>query len=529
MNYRWTLPCTLTTFLAIAMATPSQAQYQGYSSSPQYGTYAPPRAQLPEWNSPSSAPSQTATPQMSSYDRAPAPHAYSPSEMPSVNPFANVRSQQPSPTNYGNAAYQPQQQYQPAPQYQSTPQYQPAARQYNTYSVSNGDPQPHAIGGGMNYANPTQQVAPTPLPNSYYDQPVQSYAPTYDAGCDPKGVAYSTGIGVRSGWYAGVGGVIMNRDLGNNLWLSVDQTDIRDRVLNSNDADYSYAGGVAATIGHYFNCGQNSIQFAYWGIYPSTAEANAYGADTAVGIDTILHFDGLQYDAGLGGGAQDLSGIFFFDAERHRVQREYSVYNIELNLLGHNFTNGCSPWQLSWLAGVRYLRFDDNFLFSSDRIDTAFTGDAREVHYAIDVENNLVGFQIGGRAGYCVGPRLSLFADTKVGIYGNHISHRSRIYGANGQAFVGDAASPYFGQDVDFTTSRDSFSMIGDLSVGANWCISPCWSINAGYRAVGVSGVALSTSQVPVDFIGALDSLQTVNSSGCLILHGAFAGINFCY
>lgn len=524
MNRKAIFTSTLTVLTSLAISASALGQYQ---SSLQYGTYGPPRTQLPQWNS-SSSPTST-------YQPNAAPHAYSPSQMPSVNPFANVRSQQQLPTSYGNASYPPATQYQgptqyqtSASRYQAAPSYQPATPTYNTYSVSSGDPQ-YPVGGGATYSGPTQQVVPAPTQELYYDQPAQSYAPQIDYACDPKSGGCASGIGVRTGWYGSVGGILLHRDRGNNVWLSYDQTDIRDRTLNTNDADFDYAGGTIATIGHYFNCGRNSIQFAYWGAYPGIAEANSYGADTAVGIDTILHYDGLQYDAGLGGGAQDLSGTFFFGADRHRVQRNYDVYNIELNLLGHNFTSGCGPWQLGWLAGVRYLRFDDDFLYSSDVIDTTFTGDAREVHYDIDVENNLIGFQIGGRANYCVGARLNLFADTKVGIYGNHMSHRSRIYGANGQAFVGDAASPYFGQDVDFASNKDNFAMIGDLSIGANWCISRCWSINVGYRAVGASGVALSTAQIPVDFIGALDSVRRVNSNGNVILHGAFAGVNFCY
>lgn len=253
----------------------------------------------------------------------------------------------------------------------------------------------------------------------------------------------------------------------------------------------------------------------------------AYAADTAVGIDTIVHFDGLQYDAGAG--AQDLMGAYFFGNDVHRVQRSYQVNNLELNLLGHNFTNGCGPLQLGWTTGVRYLQFDDDFLYSSDPNNTVFTGAPEEVHYGINATNSLVGLQFGGQANYCVGQRLNLFANTKVGLFGNHMTQSSRIYGANGQAFVGDPGNPYFGQDVDAKASRNGYSMICDLSVGGNWCVNSCWSVNLGYRAVGISGVALSTNQIPGDFIAALDSIRTVYPNGCVILHGAFAGVTYCY
>lgn len=521
MRRKGKLRWALTAGIALFSTSPLFAQQTGYSSMPEHYASSFHRAQLPLWNAtPATPPQQQFAQQSPVAQPTPTRHAQSPSQTPSVNPFANLRSrQQQESVSHFNATNQTMIQQVAQP---------PTTTQFNTYSATYGNSQFAAVGGDGLHTAPAQQVIPAPSQNSFYDQPVQNYAPQYDYGVDS--IAGGCDVVVapqgRYGWYGRVGAVIMNRDRENNLWLTYDQTDIRDRTLNSNDADFSYAGGVAATVGHYFNCGRNSIELGYWGIYPGDAEANSYGADTAAGIDSILHLDGLQYDAGAG--AQDLAGTFFFGADRHRVQRGYSVHNLELNLLGHNFAN-CGPMQLGWTAGVRYLRFDDNFLYSSDPTDTTFTGAADEVHYGIDVENNLIGFQVGGRADWCLGPRTSLFADSKFGIYGNHISHRSRIYGATSQAFVGDATSPYFGEDFDINTTRDDFSTIADLSVGARWCLNSCWNITAGYRVVAVTGVALSTNQVPVDFLAALDSVRQVDSNGCLLLHGAFVGVDYCY
>lgn len=522
MSCKWMLPIKLTTAIALAMAPPAFAQSPGYPATSPNRTPPTQRAELPQWHSVLPPTSQTSA-YVSTSPSASPPWAHGPSENSSVNPFANIHvHQQQMPVSHGGTPSQP------------AATYRPLTPSYNTSLTSSGNPQPYAMGGGMPYSAPAysapvQQQRPTPQHDSFYDQPVQSYSPQPDIGFDPKGAACSTSIGPRgrSGWYGGAIGMIMSRDRTNNLWLSYDQIDIRERVLNSNDANFSSAGGAGADIGHYFNCGRNSLQFVYWGVYPGVSEANAYGANTVAGLNTILHFDGLQYDAGTG--PQDLRGTFFFNADRHRVQRSYEAHNFELNLWGHNFTSGCGPLQLGWTAGVRYLRFDEDFLYSSDVNDVVFSGAPEELHYGIDVENNLIGFQLGGRADYCVGPRLNFFAATKVGIFGNHIRHRSRIFGATSQAFVGDPTIPFFGQDVDITSSKDDFAMIGDLSIGANWCINPCWAITAGYRAVGVSGVALSTNQVPVDFIAALDSVRAVDSNGSLILHGAFVGVNFCY
>jgi hypothetical protein len=318
----------------------------------------------------------------------------------------------------------------------------------------------------------------------------------------------------------------MTRDNADNVWLSYDQADIRDRVLNTNDADFPYAGGFGLNLGRYYNCGRNALEVSYWGVFSDVAEANALGANTVVGLDSILHFDALAYDPGTG--LQPV-GTFFFNAERHRVQRDYEIHNIELNFVGYNYNVGCSPLTLGWTAGVRFLRFDESFLYSTDPTDTVFTGAANELHYGVDTENNLIGFQIGGRGNYCFGNRLNLFADAKAGLYGNHISHNSRIFGAASSAFVNDPVSPYNLQDVNIDSSKDDVAMIGQLAVGANWCITPNWSLGVGYQALGVSGVALATQQIPRDFIGALDSLRAVDSSGSLILHGGFLTLQYCH
>jgi len=317
----------------------------------------------------------------------------------------------------------------------------------------------------------------------------------------------------------------MDRDWEDNLWLSYDQIDVQRRVLNSRDADSSYAGGVEAHVGCYFNCGQNALELGYWGIYPDSEEANVCAYDTIGGLDTLLCFDGLSYDPGTG---PELVSDGFRHGWAHRVQRDYEVHNIELNLLGYSFCSPCSRWQMNWLAGVRYIRFDEDFLYSTDPWDTVFTGDPHELHYAIDVENNLIGFQIGGRVNRCCWRNLNVFADTRVGIYGNHMEHRSAIYGSNGSAYVNDPTLPYFGQHACIDSDKDDVSVVGELLLGVDWQVSCHWSVGVGYRVLGISGVALAPNQVPI-YLSDLDSLARVDSNGDLILHGGFLSVEYSH
>lgn len=419
----------------------------------------------------------------------------------------------------------------PAPRYTSA---QPTVNPYFRGNMVSDS----ATGGPVVSPQPLQQHTPLQASPSigtgnvfhgHHSDPIQTQigSPAHCATCAV--------VQRRGSWYGGISGLVMTRDRADNVWLSYDQADIRDRSLNSNDADFPYAGGFGFNLGRYFNCGRNSIQVAYWGVFSDVAEANAYGPDQAVGLDTILHFDVLAYDPGTGpqfigdppGGGPG-GGAFHFDAERHRVQRDYEIHNIELSLLGHCYQVGCCPLTLGWTAGVRFLRFDESFLYSTDPVDAVFTGAPEELHYGIDTENNLIGVQIGGRADYCLGNRFTLFADTKAGLFGNHVSHNSRIYGSNGSAYVNDPASPYYLQDVNIDSTKDDVAILGQLAVGGNWCINRCWTLGVGYQAIGVSGVALATHQIPRDFIAALDSLRAVDSSGGLILHGGFLRLEYC-
>jgi L-2,4-diaminobutyrate decarboxylase len=71
-------------------------------------------------------------------------------------------------------------------------------------------------------------------------------------------------------------------------------------------------------------------------------------------------------------------------------------------------------------------------------------------------------------------------------------------------ARVDDAASPYFDQAIDVATDSNDFSVVGEIRLGLDWQFCNCWSVNMGYRVVGISGIALATNQVPVDFISSI-------------------------
>ena len=363
-----------------------------------------------------------------------------------------------------------------------------------------------------------------------------SYGLTGVYSCDDCG---RISCSCRSGWYGGIYGVMMTRDDENNRWLSFDSDFVTQHLLDSRDADMPWSYGGEVRLGRLFNCDRNAIEAVYWGIFPDQQEANVLGAGLTGQLNTTLSFNALEYDNMAGGVPNPLPVTNYYDGvERHRLRRNYELYNIEVNLLQLPcIATPCGPcgpvgprYRGTWFAGLRYLRFGENFNFASDHTTNVFGDDVdEEMFYFIDVQNHLIGGQIGGRGEwfFCNG-RLSLFAGAKAGIFGNHMTHQHFIGGAAGAATVDLPGTPNDGVAIDIESNRDDLSFIGELDLGMGYAINHCWTFRAGYRVVGVSGIALSTNQIPNSFSD-IEGVRNINSNGSLLLHGGYAGLELNY
>jgi opacity protein-like surface antigen len=142
------------------------------------------------------------------------------------------------------------------------------------------------------------------------------------------------------------------------------------------------------------------------------------------------------------------------------------------------------------------------------------------------LDNNLVGFQVGGEGEFCLTPGLTLDFGTKFGIYGNRIQHFSQIGGAAGVATINNG--PNLGRQFRVDNSKNDVSFLAELNLGAEYCLTDCWTLTGGYRAVAVTGVALPTNQIYPDLRGIQD-VELIASNGSLILHGAYFGAEYNY
>jgi hypothetical protein len=243
----------------------------------------------------------------------------------------------------------------------------------------------------------------------------------------------------------------------------------------------------------------------------------------------------------------------------HRVRSNFRAQNLELNLIrlpicggsscGYG-SSGCddcngygaancapaceSPFSMATLCGFRYLRIDDDFEYATmwavdDGTGTltppAYTpwDGAGELYYDINVDNHLAGFQLGAHMNYCVSCKCNVFWNSNFGLYNNHITSYQRVYGEFGPAtWVGS------GEDVSVDADKDDVAFVGEMQVGGSYDFTCNWRGVLAYRAVAISGVALSVDQMPEDFSNR-EEVALIDSNGSLIIHGVQAGVECRY
>ncbi len=417
--------------------------------------------------------------------------------------------------------------------------------QQNSVTPPSSDRWPSAVA-----PNSAQQASPSPsdvpVPNTAQPQS-GNYDGAYNSGDKYSNETYSDGGkygscddcgdlscgGCCCPWFGGVSSIFITRGDEDPLWLSYDTANSSGSLLGSHDSRMDWTPGAEIHIGYNFGmasdpCGCDpsggvcGVEAVYWGIYPEMQEALAYDPGAGA-LNSTIDFTGLNYDDG--GGAAGL-GTFYDGSFAHRLRRSFEFHNFELNLINRNLASG-GWFNVDWLAGFRYMKMDEGFEFATDNVNTTFTGTADEVYYGIDVENHLYGFQVGGRGDWHFCHNLSFNIDTKFGLFGNHMNHRSRIAGGTGTlATINNGVNS--GRAFDVSSDEDDIAFLGELKLGLSWRFCQCASATIGYRMVSVNGVAQATDQVP-QFLEDLDGIADINNDASLLLHGGYAGIEFSY
>ena len=335
-------------------------------------------------------------------------------------------------------------------------------------------------------------------------------------------------------WFGGVYGLLMTRDEANALCFSYDSNDLNYQPLTNRTVDWDWQGGIEGRIGHMVGCAWG-LEAVYWGMFEDNNVGQVYAGDVTGQLETSLALNDLNF------GVNNVTGLTS-GAKSYRLQRNYEVQNLELNLLRFGTLAGacgqtCGPYGfgcngcgsglcLSGAAGVRYLRFDEGFSFESSRNGDWYDKD-ETMAYDVDAVNSLIGFQLGGRADYCCKSGFSLFSDIKFGMFLNYIEQSQSVVDGHGD-YATINNGPNQGNEWNIGSHKDDISFLGEVRLGGAYQFSPCWRATAAYRAVALSGVALSTDQVPTNF-GDYYGAEMIDSNGSLLLHGLQLGVECAF
>ena len=414
---------------------------------------------------------------------------------------------QPQPTPVASAASD---QLAPVPQALAEPSYQPQP----SYLTTN---QPQATAGTTGNG-----CAGCGVFSGLVDQYHQAACGEGCCGCG----GYCGCCGCGCDWYAQVLGLIMTRDRGNKLWTTYENGNASNQIMNTQDAKVGWEGGGEIRFGRCFCCGQYAIEADFSALNEFSGYSSAtspVSATNPFGIVSTPLTTGLMLFNGFGANG------WFDNAEEHRLWRTDEVYNVELNMIrNHLLTAECGcPLSVDVLAGVRYFRFRENLTWGTLAFGSYWgeNGGADEAYVCDSIANNLIGGQIGFNVNYCVNNRLRLFVTPKIALCDNVIENDFRANLGNGTVATQNS---YPGMTYPVHSSANEFSILTQIDAGIDWQITRQLSACVGYRVVAATGMGLADNQIP-PYLNDIPSIQDIDTNGHLILHGAFAGLTYCF
>lgn len=171
------------------------------------------------------------------------------------------------------------------------------------------------------------------------------------------------------------------------------------------------------------------------------------------------------------------------------------------------------PFDVSYLVGARYMRINDSYNFVTDApAPVDIQGDA-----LVATENEMIGVQIGIQGAWLLSTRWWFDFDLKGGMYNNRINLATSFIETDGGIDTETGAA----------ISRDRTAWVGDLSMTANWQMTPSWTFRIGYQALFINGLALGSDNLVgnADLFGVNDA--RLDDSGELAFHGPTIGLTW--
>ena len=432
---------------------------------------------------------------------------------------------------------------------------------------------PNSLGHGL-VTEPTPHVSPYQSAMSVPHDQVHGGHPYQGGGyggghyghggCAQPGCA-SGSLGVRPQlypWFASANVLFLNLEnsRGNRVFRNYD--------WKTSLVDPGRSVGFDTQIGRYMGCGRYGLAARYFGWNPGREEVIreipvATPADSSMpSYDEISFNDGTgqntmsEHIDGRAGAGTGNAGVAANTraAARTRLRRDLNFNSVELNLFSFGLMGagrvayaGCDPSLMAQRHGGRYgfggaigpltrsnsprvrvatshgfrwFQAEDEFEYAYNVDNQPGYGD-NDLYDNFRVENNLYGYQFGAFLTYCLGNRLNLNVGGKFGLYANDVSVDHRIGSVYDTAYLSTDNS----NRIDDHANDTVLASLGELDLGLGYRIQQrAWTINGGYRLLGLSGVANAVDSYP-----AYDDPAHlyVDADNSYLIHGAYTGLAF--
>jgi hypothetical protein len=323
--------------------------------------------------------------------------------------------------------------------------------------------------------------------------------------------------------------------------------------------DPSASTGFDVSFGKYLDCGRYGLGITYMLWNPSSESVTRLGGIGTISASSPAYRD-ITYTSNANPNIYDDISL---RATGVRVTRDLSFQGIEANLfsfglmgaqrasymccnsgslLGGKFGQGlglgnhCKGYggatgplvracngrvRVMTSHGFRWFQAKDEFEMAYN-VDGAVGYQAADLYENVEVENNMFGYQFGGRLTYCLNSRLNLNIGGKFGIYGNHAEMRHRVGTLTETAYRNGVATDL----IDTESSDTVLATLGELDLGIGYRIGCAWTVRGGYRLMGMSGVATSVDSLPANYYSVASSGK-VHADDSYILHGGYVGLEY--
>ncbi|MGA2256344.1 MAG: BBP7 family outer membrane beta-barrel protein [Thermoguttaceae bacterium] len=391
---------------------------------------------------------------------------------------------------------------------------------------------------------PSGQIPPVPSESSAISSMLSEPGPTVspssdgnvlpsggyikDAGnCDTCGDVCGGCNSCCSRWYASLDALYMTRNQPGKVYTSAEASS---QVNQGYFNDVNWTWGGQGTVGYRFGCCcEWAVEGTYWGLAESCSDGGPgipgpYVTPMTFGLTDILGTTG-----GTGAGGAQQANSWTDNSPDHHIWRNYDAQNVEFNVVRNLFGGECNRVGVDFIAGVRWFRFQDGFVFGAQRQNDAFDPYAGDWLYLNDhITNDLIGAQIGCNASYRFADCWRVFITPKVGVYDNHMTLDYNVYAVGNGTQYQASSQTYTNPNYPVHATTDGFAFLTQVDLGLDWQITRHVSTQFGYRVMAMTGIGLSDSQIP--FYGNdTQAIADIHHNDSLILHGAFGGLTFSW